>query len=76
MKFNETQIRHNIIDCAMNKKKTIEGVYYYNKSDNSYLFAVGVLNVAHLISDNDNMKDIKYFKCTKSGNLKTYIMKF
>lgn len=77
--FNETiseyRIKENIRKLASEKSKTLEGVYFYDNSYNSYCFCVGVRNVAHLIDESKNIKDVHYFKCTKSGKLENFIIK-
>lgn len=77
--FNETiseyGIKENIRKLASKANKTIEGVYYYDNSYESYCFCVGVWNVSNLINKSENIKDVHYFYCTKSGKLENSVVK-
>lgn len=72
-KFNEPiseyGIKENIRKSASEKGKTLEGVYFYDNDFRSYCFSVGVLNIASLLGRCETIKDVQYFKCTKSGKM-------
>ena len=74
--ISEFGIKENIRKLAGEKNKTIEGVYYYDNTYKSYCFSVGVWNVSHLIDRSENIKDVHYFKCTKSGKLENVVIKY
>ena len=68
-KFTKSEIEEKIVE----QKKSLEGVIYYDKDDESYTFSVDKYTLAHLMKRamDDRIKDIIYFKCTKSGKLTT-----
>ena len=68
-KFTKSEIEEKIVE----QKKSLEGVIYYDKDDESYTFSVDKYTLAHLMkwAMDDRIKDIIYFKCTKSGKLTT-----
>lgn len=79
MKFEEISeygIKENIRKLAGEKNKTIEGVYYLDKGYNSYCFCVGLWDTANLIDKSEDIKNVHYFKCTKSGKLKECLIKY
>jgi len=73
--ISEYGIKENIRKSASKENKTIEGVYYFDKYYNSYCFCVGLWNTANLIDKSEDLKNVHYFKCTKSGKLEEYLIK-
>ena len=69
-KFTELEIMKNIIRKAREEGKTLEGVYFCNKEDD-YSFCLDKLSIIANLA-NDDVKHVTYFKCTKSGKMKTH----
>ena len=67
MTLSKEAITVNIKKRASEGKRTLEGVIYFDTDYDSYVYTIGVYSIARLIRDNDNIKDLYYFKCTKSG---------
>lgn len=68
-KFTKSEIEEKIVE----QKKSLEGVIYFDKDDESYTYSVDKYTLAHLLkyAKDDRINDIIYFKCTKSGKLTT-----
>ena len=70
-KFTRAQIERNIKQHAMTAGKTIEGIFYKCKNDESYWYSIGVYNVV-MTMNNRKFDDLHYFKCTKSGKFEEH----
>lgn len=70
-KISEYKIIKNIIEKARKEGKTLEGVYFSNKEGDNYSFCIDKLSIIANIA-NKEVYHITYFKCTKSGKMKTY----
>lgn len=68
--FSEIEIRLNIKRLASDKAKTIEGIYYFDEDTKSYLFCSNLRSSVNVMKQG-KIKDVHYFKCTKSGNMTT-----
>ena len=79
-KFTKEQIVRNIKQHAKAAGKTIEGIYYKCKNEDSYWYTTGMYNVVMMMNScrglNNDRKfiDLCYFKCTKSGRIEEHEM--
>ena len=71
-KLKEVDLLKNIVAMAKREKKTIEGVYFSNIAGDDFSFCIDTLSIIASVLDSESIKNITYFKCTKSGKLNTY----
>lgn len=66
-KFTKSEIENKIIE----KGEKLEGVLYFDIEQDSYSYSIDKYTLAMLMKDvlNGTLKDMYYFKCTKSGKL-------